>query len=311
MIFSQADRPIFTGLLKRWELDSIDVRNPRAFCDQLIGNIRNCFQTHKLQALHSEKHDKFDKTSDALIELVGIPPEKRRGTDCSTNCSAALIFMGDCREHAIEMCSFFDFWQKYNINKIMSSTQEALGNFSYDISAPLIQDISSFDDIARTIDDILATELRAGHVGIYSFVQMEDKYQHIGWKDKKPMLHRNFGLENLKQKEKLTDYELQHSFVLARFGSGPEDLFVIKPEWDDAKQKMQLPNDDGVLRIENLDMMESIELYNLVEEHTMTFLIRQMKDGNIELRCKDSFYNEKFNNENGPKDEQSPYQFGD
>jgi len=74
---------------------------------------------------------------------------------------------------------------------------------------------------------------------------------------------------------------------------------------------MQLPNDDGVLHIENLDMMESIELYNLVEEHTMTFLIRQMKDGNIELRCKDSFYNEKFNNENGPKDEQSPYQFGD
>lgn len=300
LIFSQADRPIFEGLLRRWKLDCIPPNEPEKFCDQLISHLRNCFQTHKLQQLHSKEHKRFDKTSDALIELFGIPADKRKGTDCSSNCSASLIFLGDCREHAIEMCAFFDFWQKYTIDNILRSSFLSMGQFEIHENSFFIQHFQEFIKLEENVDDILSTQLRAGHVGIYSFIQMENKYEPVGWEDEKPMKFRRFTLDSLKNKEKLTDYELQHSFVLLKYGKRMEDSFVIMPEWDDAKQKMQLPNENGVLKIENLDVMESLELYNLVEEHAMTFLVRE-KGSSFVLQCKDSFYNETFNNPNHPE----------
>lgn len=309
MIFSQADIPIFEGLLKRWGLDKIPHTESEKFCDKLIYHIRNCFQTQKLQELHSKEHKQFDMTSDALIELVGIPVEKRKGTDCSTNCSAALIFLGDCREHAIEMCAFFDFWQKYTIDAILRSAFHSIGKFNDDLNA-LFNNISKFDQFENEINQILSTQLRAGHVGIYSHVQMIDKYQPVGWDDEKPLKYRKYDLDSVKNNECLSEYELQHSFALCKFGKQLEDSFVIFPEWDDNKQKMQLPNDNGVLKLENIDFLISLEVYHLIEEHAMTFLFHHNDvDDSIQLQCKDAFYNECFNDENNPH-LNSPYNFG-
>ena len=269
----------------------------------MIKHIRQCFRTHLLQDLHSDEHKRFDDTSNACIHLLGIPKSKRKGTPSATNCSSALIFLGDCREHAIEMCAFFDFWQRYKINDMLKSAFKLI-NSSIDIQ-------KQFDGIKSEIKEILSNQLRAGHVGIYSKVQMVDKYQHIGWDKGKHKLLRKYTLDSVKNKEKLTEYELQHSFIFAYFGNGKEDYFVIKPVWDDIKNKMQLPNEDGVPKIENLDMMISLELYNLVEEHTMTFLIKEIDEKIISFKCKDSFYNEKYNIPNGKPSEQSPYHFGE
>ena len=62
------------------------------------------------QALHSPTHTAFDEASDSVIEFVGFPLEFRKGTNCLTNCSAALLFFGDCHEHAIEVFFLFFYF---------------------------------------------------------------------------------------------------------------------------------------------------------------------------------------------------------
>ena len=73
--------------------------------------MRAAFSTWLLQDLHSAEHAKFDASSQALIELMGISMELRRGVNATSNASLSLLFFGDCREHASEMSLFFSFRQ--------------------------------------------------------------------------------------------------------------------------------------------------------------------------------------------------------
>ena len=71
------------------------------------------------------KRVRFDAISDAAIELVGIPRDLRRNVDCSSNCSMAMLFFGDCREHAIILTALFDFWQNEVCNALLSAARAA------------------------------------------------------------------------------------------------------------------------------------------------------------------------------------------
>ena len=62
---------------------------------------------------------------DALIELCckhinrshsGGTCWRGRGVDCSSNVTTALLFFGDCREHAMVMLAFHDYWQLQHVN---------------------------------------------------------------------------------------------------------------------------------------------------------------------------------------------------
>ena len=299
MIFNSMDRPVFRELLRRWELDNIDGTQPVEFADRLIEKIRSIFNTKSLQSLHGDNHKRFDIISDTCIELVGIPSSRRRGTKCLTNVSAALLFFGDCREHAFEMLSFFDFWQKLKIDELSLSSFNLLHSSAHDPQR--------FAEIQKEIAKIAEFELRGAHVGVYSKVRMIEKYKHDGYADGKPFQLREYSKDDIIAGNPLTDYELKNSLLLCT--SGPITM-VVEPTWDATTSTTVIPNVNGVPVLEAM-LFDEIVLFNLIEDHTMTFLVHtDTNTATTTIQCKDSFYNEIFNDPNVP-DQCSPYQFGD
>lgn len=312
IIFSPADHPIFEKLLQVWQLDTVAPDNALEFCDRLIDHLRSVFSTHRLQRLHSKEHEQFDTTSDACIQMMGIPPEMRKGTNCCTNCSSALLFIGDCREHAFEMCAFFDFWQKMNINKLLLSAYQALESSVEEMIAKNTQ-------VSQQIHSILASQLRGGHVGIYSSVRMVEKYKPVGWDNNDPLIYRPYNRDSLLNKEPLSEYELRNSFLVVHYhrnqtaenvDSKWSHVKVILPQWDSDLQEEVIPHSDGVPTVFDLGLVESVELFNLVEEHTTTFLVRTCSQGKKIIQCKDAFYNERYNTDDAPESQICHYRLG-
>jgi hypothetical protein len=321
MIFSHADKPIFMQLLKQWDL--LHESDARRFVQRLMHNVRQCFHTHRLQDLHSDTHTQFDLASDGITELAGIRTSMRKGTDCSTNCSAALVLLGDCREHTIEMLAFFDFWQSELLNRVLRPGLDP--NASDDLTSTR-QMLGSFSE---ELDDVLRIQMRGAHVGVYAAVQMDSKYNPTAYSSSSDFVPRlrSYTLADLRSGVPLSTYELQNSLIVVSYTDG--SVRVLEPQWNAATSYWGIDSRDGVPTIPDAASCESIQLLNLIEEHTMTFLCEegrslaedsfltmstaadiadhsQLPTANFKVELADAFYNSSFDT----ADIRSPYSLG-
>jgi len=329
LIVTRKDEIVFRHMLSSYGV--LDVEEPNEAVPLIIDITRRCFFTEKLQDLHSEEHQKFDAASDAFIELLGIDANKRRKADSTCNVGAMMALFGDCREHAVVFCALYSFWVRRQVmSKIsLALPGKLLFNFAADVSLPKKspetnqQDFNPpdrkkslihADSVCKTnqdlevIRELLQEEVRGAHVGVYAPIQMESKYVEAGRPDPCPEswrpAQRNYTLEDLRGGAKLSKYELSNSFLLLYRGE-------CVSKWEERSQETgwQLPNIDGSLQVPDdvLKDVDHIELFQLVEEHTMCFRLSHRVDGLEVSRC-DSFYNEQYHASS--RHLQSPYTFG-
>ena len=242
----------------------MDETDPRVFLQRLTVYIRKIFETEKLQDLHSEEHEAFDLASDAAIAMVGIPKDKRVGMECTTNCSTSLVFFGDCREHAIEMLAFFDYWQSLRASRLLCAGAD--GAQGHDL-----------EHVEAELKEVLKVQLRAAHVGVYAPIQMDGKYEPTGY-TKEEEFHprlRVYGVDQWRAGEKQSKYELQSCMLDVVYKDGSTKTIV--PYWNAPKKYWGIDNEDGVPTIPNATDVQSLTLWVLVEDHTMTFLYEEME----------------------------------
>jgi len=320
MIFSNADKPIFMRLLREWGL--LELEDAREFVRRLVGKVRQCFGTKRLQDLHSELHEAFDLASEGATELVGITPEMRRGMDCSTNCATALMLLGDCREHTIEMLAFYDFWQSELLNRSLRPSLRGSGDTDLTSTRASIGDFSE-----EHFDTVLRKQLRGAHVGVLAPVRMDSKYNPTGYKREGFVPYvRHYSLEAWRAGERLSLYELQNSLLLARYNDG--STRAIEPYWNATTSYWGMDNTDGVPVVPDAERCVELELWNTIEEHTMTFFVEedascadesfltmtsldsgaleQLHTLELKVERADAFYNELHDRDTFP----SPYAFG-
>eukprot|EP00003_Mantamonas_plastica_P010643 TRINITY_DN200_c0_g1_i1.p1 TRINITY_DN200_c0_g1~~TRINITY_DN200_c0_g1_i1.p1 ORF type:complete len:956 (+),score=300.45 TRINITY_DN200_c0_g1_i1:401-3268(+) len=306
MIVSKVDSMMFAELLSEWNLD--DITDPQEFIDKCTPCIRACFRTKELQDLHSESHGRFDAISDAAILLSGINPKDRKGTQCITNVSASLMFFGDCREHAITLQAFFDYWQLNLLRRKMCEAVQLMNNHSDEKEA---QD--RFHEIVhQEIPQLIGFQIRCAHVSVYSTIQMDDIYQPTGYEPGKEFVpkQRSYSIEDVRNGVSLSEYELSRSILVINYQDGTTKTMTAY--WNAETSYWGMDNENGVPSITDLDQVESVLLLNAIEQHTMSFSIVPNKQDLTQYsvhRC-DSFYNEKFRGESDSVDEQSPYEFG-
>ena len=319
IIITHKDYSVLQDLLKIWGLD--ETRDVQTFLRGIIRKVRRCLGTHELQNLMSDTHKKFDAASNAAIELSGCPEELRRGTRSTSNISAALMFFGDCREHCSIMLAFFAVWQKRRVHALLLEAAALIGKEAS-------EQRERFSELVHLqIPGILRTQLRGAHVGVHAPVRMDSVYKPSGCDAsgvRKP-LHRRYGIDEWRQKEALSDYELANSFVEATFADGSTQ--VIDQKKDPDTKKWVIPNVGGVPALpetRNGYPLVAVGLFNLVENHTMTFLVRERQPGsfsdswvaaapglgkNLTVTPCDSFYSRTFDSADAGVTEQSPYEF--
>jgi hypothetical protein len=254
----------------------------------------------ELQDLQSPAHQASDTRSDGLILLSGIDPAMRIGSRSTTDLTAALLLgTGDCRETMYLNGALFACYQQMLVFEMLKEAMTCLRRGDMDT----LQRITS-----RDIPAILRYQLRGGHVAVYvDGISMRDKYQMERVTEDDPIaVDRHYGLEEFRAGEPLSRYELDNAKLRVRYADGT--IIILEPRdpvsgnWRPIEHS-SVPGGGGVPRISEAGfpggVITDIQLLNLVEEHTMSFLY-DSETGQVEL-C-DGFYNHRLFD--------SPYRFG-
>lgn len=254
----------------------------------------------ELQDLQSPAHHEFDIRSDGLIALSGIDRDMRKGTRSITDLTASLLMRtGDCRETMYLNGALFAYYQQTQVHRKM---REAIGCLDHG-------DQERFHRITlEEIPELIRYQLRGGHVSVYvDSISMKEKYHadRVSRKDPTAM-QRTYGLEEFRSGQPLTQYELENAKIRVTYKD--DTITLVEPKdptigkWRPIEHT-PVKGGGGIPKIPdagpNGENIASIQLLNLVEEHTMSFLY-DGKTGKVEF-C-DGFYNETFFD--------SPYQFG-
>jgi hypothetical protein len=254
----------------------------------------------ELQDLQSPAHHEFDMRSDGLIYLSGIDRDMRKGTRSTTDLTACLITRtGDCRETMYLNGALFACYQQIHVREKM---REAIGCLDHG-------DQEGFRRVTSIeIPEFIQYQLRGGHVSVYvDSISMKEKYHPDRFSvGDSTAIERRYSLEEFKAGQPLTNYELQNAKIRVTYKDGT--IKLVEPK-DPASGKWRpiqhtpVKGSGGIPKIPNAGVngenILSIQLLNLVEEHSMSFLY-DGKTGNVEF-C-DGFYNEIFFD--------SPYHFG-
>ncbi len=254
----------------------------------------------ELQDLQSPAHHEFNIRSDGLIALSGIDRDMRKGTRSITDLTACLVMRtGDCRETMYLNGALFAHYQQVQVSGKM---REAIGCLDHG-------DQKGFRRITSVeIPEFLRYQLRGGHVSVYvDSISMKEKYHADRVSINDPTaIQRKYSLEEFRSGQPLTKYELENAKIRVTYKDG--SITLVEPK-DPASGKWRpiehtpVKGGGGIPNIPNTgpngESILSIQLLNLVEEHTMSFLY-DGKTGKVEF-C-DGFYNETLFD--------SPFQFG-
>ncbi|MRR53801.1 MAG: cyclic nucleotide-binding domain-containing protein [Deltaproteobacteria bacterium] len=254
----------------------------------------------ELQDLQSPAHQNSDSRSDGLILLSGIDPAMRIGSRSTTDLTAALLLgTGDCRETMYLNGALFACYQQMMVFEKLKEALKCLKRGDLDT----LRRITS-----REIPALLRYQLRGGHVAVYvEGLSMRQKYHVERVSEDDPLaVDRHYGLEEFRAGKTLTRYELDNAKLRVRYSDGT--IIMLEPRdpvsgyWRPLEHR-SVPGGGGAPRIPETSVtggvITDIQLLNLVEEHTMSFLY-DSETGRVEL-C-DGFYNHRLFN--------SPYQFG-
>jgi hypothetical protein len=250
----------------------------------------------ELQDLESPAHHEFNIRSDGLIALSGIDRDMRKGTRSITDLTACLLIQtGDCRETMYLNGAIFAHYQQMQISAKM---REAIACLDHG-------DQEEFRRITSVeIPEFICYQLRGGHVSIYvDSISIKEKYRADRFSIKDPTaIERKYGVDEFRSGQPLTKYELENAKIRVTYKDGTITLIEPKDPTSGKWQPIEhtsVKGGGGIPKIPNGENILSIQLLNLVEEHTMSFLY-DGKTGKVEF-C-DGFYNETLFN--------SPYQFG-
>jgi len=254
----------------------------------------------ELQDLQSPAHRDADIRSDGLILLSGIDPVMRIGSRSTTDLTAALLLStGDCRETTYLNGALFACYQQMQVFEKLQEAMSCLRRGDMDT----LQRITS-----RDIPAILRYQLRGGHVAVYvDGIFMRQKYRIERVSEDDPIAaDRHYGIEEFRAGKPLSRYELDNAKLRVRYSDGT--IILLEPRdpvsgnWRPIEH-ISVPGSGGSPRISEVTgagaVITDIQLLNLVEEHTMSFLY-DCETGHVELS--DGFYNHLLFD--------SPYQFG-
>jgi hypothetical protein len=253
-----------------------------------------------LQDLQSPAHQAFDARSDGLILLSGIDPAMRIGSRSTTDLTAALLLRtGDCRETMYLNGALYACYQHI---QVLAKLREAIER----LNAADMENL--YRITGKEIPAILRYQLRGGHVSVYvEGIAMRHKYHVERFSEDDPTaVEREYGIAEIRAGKPLRRYELDNSKIRVSYLDGT--VVVLEPR-DPVTGKWRplehdpVPEGGGFPRVPETGVLgggiAGIQLLNLVEEHTMSFLF-DGETGDVEL-C-DGFYNERLYD--------SPYQFG-
>jgi hypothetical protein len=254
----------------------------------------------ELQDLQSPAHHEFNIRSDGMIALSGIDPNMRKGTRSITDLTACLLVKtGDCREVMYLNGAIFAHYQQM---RVIEKIREAMACLDHG-------DREGFRRITSVeIPEFIRYQLRGGHVSVYvDSISMKKKYCPDRFSTRDPTaIERKYGLDEFQLGQPLTAYELENAIIRVNYKDGTVTLVKPKHPTSGKWQPIEhtpVKGGGGIPKIPNTGIngedILCIQLLNLVEEHTMSFLY-DGKTGKVEL-C-DGFYNQNYF--------ESPYQFG-
>lgn len=255
-----------------------DEQDPRVIKNKIEDYVRGRLGVDSLQDLTSPEHKYFDDLSDGTIELSGITPEMRRGTASITNLAASLLIgVGDCRETMYAAGALFAVQEKMRVRRLIKK-----GLLSLDRN-----DQASFRGIVdEEIGEAMRYELRGQHAAVYAQgIAMNGKYDAQMGASGERAKSRMYGLDDLRSGRPLTTYELENSCIQVTYTDGTKAL--LKPQDPQTGRWRPLEHQNGVPTIPRGDMVESVAVLNLVEEHTLSHL-HDTRTGTVELA--DGFY---------------------
>jgi hypothetical protein len=254
----------------------------------------------ELQDLQSPAHHEFNIRSDGMIALSGIDPNMRKGTRSITDLTACLLVKtGDCRETMYLNGAIFAHYQQMQVSEKIREAMACLDH----------GDREGFRRITSVeIPEFIRYQLRGGHVSVYvDSISMKEKYcpDRFSTRDT-TAIERKYGLDEFQSGQPLTAYELENAIIRVTYKDGTVTLVKPKHPTSGKWQPIEhtpVKGGGGIPKIPktgpNGEDILCIQLLNLVEEHTISFLY-DGKTGKVEL-C-DGFYNQNFF--------ESPYQFG-
>lgn len=294
LMINRQDEAVLRGIIK--ELGVGEESDPIILKDAIEKFVRARLGVDDLQNPKSPLHHIFDTLSDGNIALSGIKPEMRRNTRSITNLSAALLAgIGDCRETMYTMGSSFATQSRMRVEE---KIREALLCLEENNQA-------GFEKITKEdIPEILRYELRGEHAAVYmTSVTMNEKYDvKTVSPDNPTALYRAYGMDELKRGEPLTRYELENSILRVIYTDGTIHFIEPKdPETGKWRPLEHIPQEDGeggLPIVPNTESIATLELLNLVEDHTYSTLFDK-KTGNTAFA--DGFYDERRG---------GPYEFG-
>lgn len=254
----------------------------------------------ELQDLQSPAHHEFNIRSDGMIALSGIDPNMRKGTRSITDLTACLLVKtGDCRETMYLNGAIFAHYQQMQVSEKIREAMACLDH----------GDREGFRRITSVeIPEFIRYQLRGGHVSVYvDSISMKEKYCPDRFSTRDPTaIERKYGLDEFQSGQPLTAYELENAIIRVTYKDGTVTLVKPKHPTSGKWQPIEhtpVKGGGGIPKIPNTgpngEDILCIQLLNLVEEHTISFLY-DGKTGKVEL-C-DGFYNQNFF--------ESPYQFG-
>lgn len=254
----------------------------------------------ELQDLQSPAHNEFNIRSDGMIALSGIDPNMRKGTRSITDLTACLLVKtGDCRETMYLNGAIFAHYQQMQVSEKIREAMACLDH----------GDQEGFHRITSVeIPEFIRYQLRGGHVSVYvDSISMKEKYCPDRFSTRDPTaIERKYGLDEFQSGQPLTAYELENAIIRVTYKDGTVTLVKPKHPTSGKWQPIEhtpVKGGGGIPKIPktgpNGENILCIQLLNLVEEHTISFLY-DGKTGKVEL-C-DGFYNQNFF--------ESPYQFG-
>jgi hypothetical protein len=281
-------------------LTAAERTQPQAVIAVIQGLIGTWLGLAELQDLHSPAHHAFDVRSDGLILLSGIDPAMRKGSRSTTDLTASLLMRtGDCRETMYLNGALFAYYQQMHVYDKLAEAMECLRGGHQD----------AFHRItAEELPAIMRYQLRGGHVAIYvDSITMRHKYraERVCPNDS-TALERSYSVEAFHAGQPLSRYELENSKLRVIYTDGTTRTIAprdpVSGKWCPIAHQ-PVAGGGGIPLIPEVGAQEgtmaAIQLLNLVEEHTMSFLY-DSRTGEVEF-C-DGFYNERLFD--------SPYQFG-
>lgn len=282
------------------ELKPGEKNQPKAVLALIQKFVGESLGVKELQDLQSPAHHEFNIRSDGMIALSGIDPNMRKGTRSITDLTACLLVKtGDCRETMYLNGAIFAHYQQMQVSEKIREAMACLDH----------GDQEGFRQITSVeIPEFIRYQLRGGHVSVYvDSISMKEKYCPDRFSTRDPTaIERKYGLDEFQSGQPLTAYELENAIIRVTYKDGTVTLVKPKHPTSGKWQPIEhtpVKGGGGIPKIPktgpNGEDILCIQLLNLVEEHTISFLY-DGKTGKVEL-C-DGFYNQNFF--------ESPYQFG-